>query len=162
MGNTLVHTQLEDVKSLLENAVNEFETFLNQITLTSLVQEKAGDTDYYRTLLSSLRKLVVYCEEGLSSCQVILQNDHFAKAAAEKILYRIYHQCIEEFFSPSSDVWYEDSRSAYTGKNSIKFRQDVPDNVKAVFQNLESPFQQLREELEYYETDYLTKMMQSK
>ncbi|MBB6444751.1 YpuI family protein [Bacillus benzoevorans] len=162
MGNTLVHTQMEDVKSFLEKSVTEFETFLNQTTLSSLVQEKTSGSDYYKILLSSLRKLLVYCEEGLDSCQVILKNDPFVKGAAEKILYRIYHQCIEEFFSPSSDVWYEDSRSAYTGRNSIKFRQDVPDSVKAVFKNLESSFQQIREELEYYETDYRTKMIQSK
>lgn len=162
MGNTLVHTQMADVKEFLENAVNEFETFLNKTTLNSLVQEKMGDSDYYRALLSSLRRLLVYCEEGLDSCHIILKTEPFIKAAAEKILYRIYHQCIEEFFSPSSDVWFEDSRSAYTGNNSIKFRQEVPDSVKTVFKNLESPFQRIREELEYYETDYRTKMLQSK
>ena len=162
MGNTLVQTQMSDVKSFLENSVNEFETFLNHTTLSGLVQEKEGDSDYYKSILSSVRKLLVYCEEGLDSCHVILKNEPFSKAAAEKILYRIYHQCIEEFFSPSSDVWFEDSRSAYTGKNSIKFRQDIPDSIKEVFRKLESSFQKIREELEYYETDYRTKMLQSK
>lgn len=162
MGNTLVHTQINDVKSFLETTISQLENLLNETTLSELLQETQGDSTYYKSVLSNIRKLLVYCEEGLDACQIILLNEPFSKAAAEKTLYRIYHQCIEEFFSPKSDVWFEDSRSAYTGKNSIKFRQVIPDSIKVVFKNLESPFQMLREELEYYETDYRTKIIQSK
>ncbi|MCQ6273827.1 YpuI family protein [Bacillus sp. V3B] len=162
MGNTLVQTQIIDVKKFLEFTIAEFETFLNKTTLSGLVKEKEGDSEYYKSILSNIRKLLVFCEEGLDACRVIVKNEPFAKAAAEKTLYRIYHQCIEEFFAPKSDAWFEDSRSAYTGKNSIKFRQDTPDSIKSVFKNLESTFQEIREELEYYVTDYQTKMIQSK
>jgi Protein of unknown function (DUF3907) len=162
LGNTLVQSQIIDVKNFLAHAIVKFETFLNEMTITKLVDEKAGDPDYYRMLVSNLRKLLVYCEEGSEACQVIVKNEPFAKETAEKTLYRIYHQCIEEFFAPKSDAWFEDSRSAYTGKNSIKFRQETPDSVKTLFGNLESQFQKIREELEYYETDYRTKMIQSK
>jgi hypothetical protein len=162
LGNTLVQSQIIDVKNFLAYAVVKFETFLNEMTITKLVDEKAGDPDYYRMLVSNLRKLLVYCEEGSEACQVIVKNEPFAKETAEKTLYRIYHQCIEEFFAPKSDAWFEDSRSAYTGKNSIKFRQETPDSIKSLFGNLESQFQKIREELEYYETDYRTKMIQSK
>jgi hypothetical protein len=162
MGNTLVNTQINEVKIFLEDTVSEFETFLNKTTLEGLLNEKSGDSEYYKSVLSTIRKLVVFSEEGLDACKVILKTDPFAKSAAEKVLYRIYHQCIEEFYSPKSDAWYEDSRSAYTGRNSIKFRSDVPDSVKSIFSNLECNFQKIREELEYYETDYRTKMIQSK
>jgi Protein of unknown function (DUF3907) len=162
LGNTLVQSQIIDVKNFLADAVVKFETFLNEMTITKLVDEKAGDPDYYRMLVSNLRKLLVYCEEGSEACQVIVKNEPFAKETAEKTLYRIYHQCIEEFFAPKSDAWFEDSRSAYTGNNSIKFRQETPDSIKNLFGNLESQFQKIREELEYYETDYRTKMIQSK
>ena len=162
MGNTLVQSQIIDVKNFLAHAIVKFETFLNEMTITKLVDEKAGDPDYYRMLVSNLRKLLVYCEEGSESCQVIVKNEPFAKETAEKTLYRIYHQCIEEFFAPKSDAWFEDSRSAYTGKNSIKFRQEAPDSIKTLFGSLESQFQKIREELEYYETDYRTKIIQSK
>jgi hypothetical protein len=162
LGNTLVQTQIIDVKNFLEYTIVEFETFLNKTTLSGLVEEKEGDSDYYKSILSNIRKLLVFCEEGFDACQVIVKNEPFAKAVAEKILYRIYHQCIEEFFAPKSDAWFEDSRSAYTGKNSIKFRQDTPDSVKSIFKNLEGTFQEIREELEYYVTDYQTKMIQSK
>ena len=103
MGNTLVQTQIIEVKNFLTHVVVKFENFLNEMTLSKLVEEKAGDPDYYRMLISNLRKLLVYCEEGSEACQVIVKNEPFAKATAEKTLYRIYHQCIEEFFAPKSD-----------------------------------------------------------
>jgi hypothetical protein len=162
MGNTIVKAQMEDVKYFLTKTSAELEEFLNENTLLGLMEKKPGDPEYYKHLLSNIRKLLVYCEESLDSCTVILHTDTFPKAAAEKTLYRIYHQCIEEFFSPKTDVWFEDSRSAYTGKNSIKLRQEAPDSLKKLLSGLESEFQRVREELQYYETDYRTKMMQSK
>lgn len=158
----MVKTQLEEVKSFLSKTVLELETFLNDTTLTKLMNEEAGEEDYYKTILSNIRKLLVYCEEGLDACSIILQSESFQKGAAEKTLYRIYHQCIEEFFSPKNDAWFEDSRSAYTGKNSIKLQKQTPKSIIDLLKRLEGEFQRIREELEYYETDYRTKMIQSK
>lgn len=162
MGNTIVKTQIEEVREFLAESVVKLETFLNETTLSKLEQVQQADEEYYKSILSSLRKLTVYCEEGLDACKVILQAEVFSKPAAEKTLYRIYYQCIEEFFSPKSDAWYEDSRSAYTGKNAIKFRQPVSAELSQLLLSLEGSFQRIREELEYYETDYRTKMLQSK
>lgn len=153
---------MEDVKTFLVSTVDTFENFLNHTTLTSLLEEQEGNETYYKTVLSNIRKLLVYCEEGLDACVVILQSESFPKGAAEKTLYRIYHQCIEEFFQPKSDAWFEDSRAAYTGRNSIKFQEAVPASVSGLLKGLEGNFQNIREELEYYETDYRTKMIQSK
>ncbi|WLR56485.1 DUF3907 family protein [Mesobacillus subterraneus] len=162
MGNTIVKTQIEEVKEFLADTVVKLENYLNVTTLEVLKQEQQADEEYYKTILSSLRKLAVYCEEGLDACKVILHAEVFSKPAAEKTLYRIYYQCIEEFFSPKSDAWYEDSRAAYTGKNAIKFRQPVSAGVHHLMVSLENGFQRSREELEYYETDYRTKMLQSR
>lgn len=162
MGDTLVQSQMIDVKKFLEAVTIELEFFLNEATLSGLIREREGNIEYYKMILSNIRKLLVFCEEGLGACRIIIKNEPFAKAVAEKTLYRIYHQCIEEFFSPKSDAWFEDSRSAYTGRNSIKFREETPASVKELFRKLEGPFQKVREELEYYETDYRTKMIQSK
>lgn len=162
MGNTIVRTQIEEVREFLGESVKKLEAFLNNTTLSTLQQEQQADEDYYISILSSLRKLTVYCDEGLDACKIILQAETFSKPAAEKTLYRIYYQCIEEFFSPKSDAWYEDSRSAYTGKNAIKFRQPVAPELSGLLLGLESSFQRIREELEYYETDYRTKMLQSR
>ncbi|MCM3122256.1 YpuI family protein [Mesobacillus sp. AQ2] len=162
MGNTIVKTQIEEVREFLSATVVKLEGFLNGTTLEGLKQGQPADEEYYKSILSSLRKLAVYCEEGLDACKVILQAEVFSKPAAEKTLYRIYYQCIEEFFSPKNDAWYEDSRSAYTGKNAIKFRQPVAAELSDLLVSLESGFQRIREELEYYETDYRTKMLQSR
>ncbi|MFY4775927.1 YpuI family protein [Metabacillus sp. RGM 3146] len=162
MGNSMVKAQTEQVAEFLKKAVNQLTEFLDSTTISSLQEEQAGEDVFYKELLGNFRRLTVYCDEGLEACQVIIHNEPFRKGAAEKVLYRIYHQCIEEFFQPKQDVWYEDSRSAYTGKNAIKFRTEVPVSIKKLITFLESDFQTMREELEYYETDYRTKMMQSK
>jgi hypothetical protein len=162
LGNTIVKTQIEEVRGFLADTVVKLENYLNETTLEKLKQGQTSDEEYFKIVLSSLRKLAVYCEEGLDACKVILQAEVFSKPAAEKTLYRIYYQCIEEFFSPKSDAWYEDSRAAYTGKNAIKFRQIVPAHLDELMVSLENGFQRIREELEYYETDYRTKMLQSR
>ncbi|MGM9927679.1 MAG: YpuI family protein [Bacillus sp. (in: firmicutes)] len=162
MGNSIIKTQLEEVNKFLESTMNELEHYVNNNTLASMQAEQAGDERYYKSLLSNLRRLEVYSAEGYEACRIILSNESFHKGAAEKTLYRIYHQCVNEFFSPKNDAWYEDSRSAYTGKNSIKFHQEVPQSLAGLIKSLEGGFQRLREDLEYYETDYRTKMLQSK
>ena len=162
MGNTLVKTQLKDVKEFLTKSISTLEDFLNETTISDLNLENDEERSYNKSILSNLRKLVVYSGESLDTCSVILQNEPFQKAAAEKTLYKIYHQCIEEFFSPKNDAWFEDSRSAYTGRNSIKFYRNVSEGVVQLIKSLEGDFQRIREELEYYETDYRTKMIQSK
>lgn len=162
MGNSLVKSQLNDVKEFLSNSISILEDFLNETTISQMNLNNEEEQKYNKLIFSNLRKLLVYSEESLETCSIILQNDPFQKAAAEKILYKIYHQCIEEFFSPKNDAWYEDSRSAYTGRNSIKFYRTVSDKVVQLVKSLEGDFQRVREELEYYETDYRTKMIQSK
>jgi hypothetical protein len=162
MGNSLVKSQLKDVGGFLTTTISTLENYLNETTISQMNQQLSGDLDYYKIVLSNLRKLLVYCEEGLDACSVILLSEPFQKATAEKTLYRIFHQCIEEFFSPKNDAWFEDSRSAYTGRNSIKFYKIVPESVQELVKGLEGEFQRVREELEYYETDYRTKMIQSK
>ncbi|ULT55528.1 YpuI family protein [Neobacillus drentensis] len=162
MGNTLVKTQLNDVKEFLTKSIFTLEDFLNETTISQLNVENEEDRVYIKLILANMRKLVVYSEEGLEACSVLLQSEPFQKAAAEKTLYKIYHQCIEEFFSPKNDAWFENSRSAYTGRNSIKFYRNVSEKISALIKSLESDFQRIREELEYYETDYRTKMIQSK
>ncbi len=162
MGNTIVETQIRDVNEFLKATVLRLEEYLNSTTLQAMLETEPGDEEYYRQVLGTIRKLTVFCEEGLEACQIVSKSNPFSKAAAEKTLYRIYIHCIEEFYSPKNDIWYEDSRAAYTGKNAIKFRETVPASVKELLLSLEGDFQKMREELEYYETDYRTKMLQSK
>lgn len=163
MGDSLVKGQITLTLEQLSKISNIVSEFLNEATVTNLkaekVEERAG---YYGDLLVSLRRINVFCDEGKNSCEVILNGNTFRKAAAEKTLFWIYHNCVEEFFNPRIENWYEDSRAAYTGKNAIKFAYDVPQSLRNLVASIEGPFQTVREELEYYETDYQTKVIQTK
>lgn len=161
MANMVVKSQIELVEQKLVSVVKELNQYLNHITILSLKEEIQGEESDYALLLSNLRRLAVFCEEGLDACRVISGTEPFRKAAAERTLYRIYHQCIEEFYNPKHDLWYEDSRSAYTGRNAIKYRKAAPKSIEKLISSMESDFQLMREELQFYETDYVTKMTQS-
>ncbi|WP_078413644.1 DUF3907 family protein [Priestia abyssalis] len=161
MANMVVKSQIELVEQKLASSVKELNQYLNHVTILSLKEEIQGEESDYALLLSNLRRLAVFCEEGLDACRVISGTEPFRKAAAERTLYRIYHQCIEEFYNPKHDLWYEDSRSAYTGRNAIKYRKAAPQSIEKLISSMESDFQLMREELQFYETDYVTKMTQS-
>ena len=53
-------------------------------------------------------------------------QEPFHEVRAEKTLYKVYHQCVEEFFMPKKDTWYENSRAAYTYKRRGCFRTMYP------------------------------------
>lgn len=161
MSNLMVENQTRQVTVFLEEVIEVITKYVNNHTLPLLLEETPeGDEQYFAGLLASIRRLLVFCEEGLDACCVVMNNEPFRKNAAQRTLYKIYHQVIAEFFSPKNDYWYENSRSAYTGKNSIAFQKQPPFSIERMMQELEGKFQMLREELEYYETDYQTKMIQ--
>lgn len=160
MGKSMARAQTEQAGEFLAQTVQTLSDYLNETTLSSLEAEEPGSRDYYRDVLSNLRKLAVYCEEGLLACRIRLKQDPFQEAAAERTLYQVYHRCIEEFFTPKKDTWYEDSRAAYTGKNAICFHEPAPASLKNLMASLETEYQSMREELEYYATDYRMKMVQ--
>ncbi len=154
MSNTVVQTQVYEVRQFLSNTVKELATYLNYHSIQELMNED-GSTDhhYYEELLSELRRIEVYCKEALDVVDVILKSKPFRKTAAEKTLYRIYHKCVLEFFFPKEEVWYENSRALYTGNHSISFHTDPPVSIKNLILTLEKSFQQIREELDFYESD---------
>ncbi len=163
MGNSLVKGQITLANEMLAKISATVSEYLNEVTISNLNAEKQEPKEgYYRELLASLRRVNVFCDEGKSSCEIILNSNTFRKVAAEKTLFWIYHNCVEEFFNPRIENWYEDSRAAYTGRNAIKFAYPVPTSLKEMVSSIEGPFQLIREELEYYETDYRTKMIQTK
>lgn len=148
MENTLVITEIKRVMLFLENVVEKMADYLNGITITSLENEIIGDREYFIGLIKSVRKLLVFCEEALDACATILRNQPFKEAAAKQLLFKVYQQCIERFFQPKNDVWYEDSRSAYTSTNAIIFRKTPPPSLSNLITSLEDDFQAVREELD--------------
>lgn len=156
----MVQSQLEEVKTVLNDSVNRISSYLNQHCLPQMLQEKgSGNKTYYTSLLKSLRRLEVFCEEAHDTVKMILKSEVFRKQAAEKTLYGIYHQCILEFFSPKGDAWYENSRAAYTGENAVTYYHEPPTSFDTLMQYLERGFQQLRDSLACYEADYQNKMV---
>lgn len=163
MSNSLVKEQIILAHETLNKISVIVSKFLDETTVTNLNSEKKEEKEgYYGALLISLRRINVFCDEGKNSCEVILNGKTFRKAAAEKTLHWIFYSCVEEFYNPRIENWYEDSRAAYTGKNAIKYTYSVPQSLKEMVASIERPFQTLREELEYYETDYQTKVIQTK
>nr|MDH3153980.1 YpuI family protein [Bacillus licheniformis] len=161
MGKSMARAQTEQAGEFLAQTVQTLCDYLNETTLSSLEAEEPGRRDYYRDVLSNLRKLAVYCEEGLAACRIEAAAGSFSGGCAtERTLYQVYHRCIEEFFTPKKDTWYEDSRAAYTGKNAICFHEPAPASLKNLMASLETGYQSMREELEYYATDYRMKMVQ--
>nr|WP_302328501.1 DUF3907 family protein [Salirhabdus salicampi] len=151
---------MEEIKPYLRKTVDHLTEYLNEHSLQQLASELDDlDQDYYKQVLKSLRRLEVFCEEAMETVHVLLKSNPFRKQAAEKTLYGIYHKCVLEFFSPKDDVWYEDSRAAYTGRNSIRFHRNPPQSIINLMKQLEPDFQQMRENLDYYETDYQTKIV---
>ncbi|MBO8154904.1 MAG: DUF3907 family protein [Bacillaceae bacterium] len=154
MGNSIVQSQMNDVKVFLEETAELLGQYLDHHEINLLLNEDGSkEKGYYHNLLKTLRRIEVFCQEALDAVTVILHSEPFRRNVAEKTLYRIYHKCIVEFFSPKDDVWHEDSRALYTGKNAIKFLHEPPASIKMLIRRLEPDFQRMREELDYYEID---------
>jgi hypothetical protein len=108
-------------------------------------------------VLDAIRTIYVHSRESEEHLNNLLNSKRFLAAPAERILYELYHRSILEFFSPIHDVWQEDGRYSYTGKDAIDFREKVPEHLQKGVLRLAKSFETLREELLYYETDYMTK-----
>ncbi|WP_170007522.1 DUF3907 family protein [Bacillus fonticola] len=160
MGNQVLQSQITLTQAVLSQIVKKFEQYVTTHDRLRLLEETTGDKAYYDGVLRDLRRLLVFCEEALDSCGIVLRNEPLSKTAAEKTLYSVYHHCVDDFYNPRSDLWYEDSRAAYTGRNAIHFRATVPPSLQALMASVEAHFQELREELDFYETDYQTKVVQ--
>ncbi|MCW4645309.1 YpuI family protein [Bacillus safensis] len=159
MAHMNVKAQVDQAGVFLSKVAIEMSGFLNETTLSSLKRLNPEAEAYYCDILSTLRKLAVYSEDAAAICRKMGQQQTFPQQAAQQMLHRIYHQCIEEFFTPKKDTWYEDSRSAYTGKSSIVFYHEVSADMKQLFSSLEKDFLAMREELEYTTSHQQVKMV---
>jgi len=160
MSETHLKQLCDDTYHKLKKLSMELERFLNQVTLAGLV-EQSGDPeeyeDYYRAYLSDLRHLLVYCENAYEKLGVALRRARFNEEFAEEVLYQVYHTCVNNFYYPKGEVYDEDGRYSYTGQDAIIFRKPVTLELKNLTLSLSKIFEQMRDDLQYYETDYITK-----
>ncbi len=147
----------ESTRIKLKGAVDKIELFLNSHSLTQLSEEGQEETnDFYRGFLSDTRHLIVFCEVSYEKLGVSLRRANFNVDYAEKVLYETYHSCVNCFFYPKNECYSEDGRYAYTGQDAIRFRKKPTREVRDLTIELSKIFEELREDLAYYETDYIT------
>jgi len=155
-------TQIKELvllsEDLLKNIQNPLEDFLNHYALPQLVSNDQDDQfKYTKDMLSDMRHLLVSVENTLNKLGIIRRSRHFNKDFAEQVLYETVHLCVNKFYYPEHDLYEEDGRNSYTGKDAIKFTFQPHPEMKKTLLHLSKYFEVLREELNYYETDYITK-----
>ncbi|MEW9672838.1 DUF3907 family protein [Ammoniphilus sp. 3BR4] len=159
MPEIQVRELCEESYHRLKKSALDIENFLNSTTLQDLVN-RSGDQEeyssYYKAYLSDLRSLLVHCEKVYENIGVCLRRSEFNKEFAEEALYHLYHTCVNLFYYPKGEVYEEDGRHSYTGRDAIIFRKEVTPELKALTLSLSKTFEYLRDELQYYETDYIT------
>ena len=146
--------------SLLKRIAAKIETYLNKVTLQTLLDSSTSNfelEEYYKGYLQDLRHLLINCENTFEKLGVTLRRAQFNKEFAEEGLYQAYHACVNQFFYPKNESYEEDGRYSYTGHDSIIFKYDIQPELKALTLELSKMFEELREELLYFESDYETK-----
>ncbi|WP_202077206.1 DUF3907 family protein [Caldalkalibacillus salinus] len=143
----------------LKQIAAQLETYLNETTLNGLVETDENPEDvheYYKGYLQDLRHLLVNCENAYEKLGICLRRAQFNRAFAEDALYQVYHSCVNLFFYPINESYEEDGRHSYTGRDAILFKREIDPKLKNVTLSLSKLFEELREDLMYYETDYVT------
>lgn len=147
----------ETTRTKLKVAIAKMELFLNHYSLPQLLTENDPAMDeFYRGYLSDTRHLLVFCEVSYEKLGVSLRRPNFNEDFAERSLYDIYHNCVNGFFYPQNECYSEDGRYAYTGQDAIRFRKKPSREARNLTIELSKIFEELREDLSYYETDYIT------
>lgn len=157
MANHNVKNLCETTRVKLKEAVAKMELFLNHHSLDQLNAENdQAMEEFYRAYLQDTRHLLVFSEVAYEKLGVSLRRPEFNNDYSEKVLYDVYHNCINNFFYPKNECYSEDGRYAYTGQDAIRFRKKPSRLVRDLTIELSKIFEELREDLAYYETDYIT------
>lgn len=100
MSNSMVENQTQQVSVFLQEVITLMTDYVNYHTLPSLLEESPeGNRDYYEGLLSSLRRLLVFCEEGLDACLVLLSSQPFRKKLPRQHYIRFIIKLLLNFFT---------------------------------------------------------------
>jgi hypothetical protein len=145
--------------ALLKKIAAQIEDYLNHVSLASLVQSPNDNhefEEYYKGYLQDLRHLLVNCENTYEKLGISLRRAQFNKEFAEDSLYQAFHRCVNLFFYPKNESYEEDGRHSYTGRDAIIFKKATDPELKELTLSLSKMFEELREDLLYYETDYET------
>ncbi|GKU79696.1 YpuI family protein [Paenibacillus sp. L3-i20] len=158
MPSTNVKALTETTREKLKGAIAQVEPFLNNYALSQLTGEDGGEGAelFYKGLLSDLRHLLVYSEVTNEKLGVLLRRPNFDTDSGERVLYEVYHHCVNAFFYPKNECYSEDGRYAYTGQDAIRFRYKPIREARNVVLSISKIYEELRDDLSYYESDYMT------
>lgn len=146
-----------ETRDKLKSAIAILETFLNEHALPQLAAEQDEETVlFYKGFLSDLRHLLAFSEVSYEKLGIVQRRPNFDADFAEKALYNVYHRCVNSFFYPKNESYSEDGRYAYTGQDAIRFRKKPVRPARDVILNITKIYEELRDDLAYYESDYLT------
>lgn len=163
MSAANVQKLCESTRDKLKVVIDKMELFLNEHALPELVNEQDEETvQFYRGFLSDLRHLLVFSEMSYEKLGVALRRATFDESFAQKALYNVYHYGVNNFFYPKNESYSEDGRYAYTGQDAIRFRKKPVRPARDIILDITKAYEELRDDLIYYENDYLTeKRMQN-
>ncbi|MBE0337466.1 MULTISPECIES: YpuI family protein [Paenibacillus] len=157
MSAVNVQKLCESAQEKLKSAVERVEAFLNEHALPELAMDRSEESVlFYKGFLSDLRHVLVFSEVSYEKLGVALRRANFDVDFAEKALYNVYHDCVNSFFYPKNESYAEDGRYAYTGQDAIRFRKTPVNPAREVIMDITKNFEELRDDLAYYESDYLT------
>jgi len=142
----------------LKYAIVKLESFLNEYSLSMLIGEQrdAETVSFYKGFLTDLRHLLVFSEVCDEKLGVVLRRANFDVNLGERVLYDVYHNAVNAYFYPKNECYSEDGRYAYTGQDAIRFRKQPVSSARGIIIEVNKVFEELRDELAYYESDYLT------
>ncbi|XID95356.1 YpuI family protein [Paenibacillaceae bacterium WGS1546] len=157
MPATNLKALAESTREKLKTAIDPIEQFLNHNALAQLAEEGNPDSvSFYSGLLSDLRHLLVFSEVAYEKLGAVLRRPNFDRELAERALYEVYHNGVNSFFYPKNECYSEDGRYAYTGQDAIRFRAKPVRAARDIVLGISRTFEELRDDLSYYESDYLT------
>lgn len=149
----------ESTRDKLKEAISQIEQFLNANALPQLVQDENEQAiNFYTGFLSDMRHLLVFSEVAYEKLGAVLRRPNFDVELAERALYDVYHKGVNAFFYPKNECYSEDGRYAYTGQDAIRFRMKPIRVARDIVLNISRIYEELRDDLAYYESDYLTQL----
>lgn len=150
MGNSMVKTQTKETGEFLSKVVTTVNNYLNQTTLSSMQADLPLEEEYCRDVLSTLRRMSVFCEGGAEACRLLVQHEPFQDKERKTRCTKCIISVLKNFYA-EKDTWFENSRAAYTGNSAIQFYQAVPASLQELLTALSPDFLHMREELAHYE-----------
>ncbi|GEL76115.1 DUF3907 family protein [Tenuibacillus multivorans] len=148
--DTHLLSQAESIQDHLQLIEHELSDFLDFTSVDKILDEsKDVEINFIQTIFKEFRYIAVYSGEGKKAINRILMDQRIEETLVDKVYKGIYFKCVNEFFSPHHEVWYEDSRASYRNKFSIDFYTKPGMLIEDTIKKIEPSFHHIRDQLDY-------------